>query len=114
MKKKTIATVEIGSGNVFKDLGFPHPEEMQAKAALASELLSIIQKHKWKQTEAAEALGLPQSKVSLLTRGQLSGFSIERLMRLLNKLNRDINIVVRDRVRSRQQIGHISVSHAAA
>jgi hypothetical protein len=42
-------------------------------------------------------LGLNQPKVSNLLRGRLSGFSTDRLLRLLNALGRDIEIVIIER-----------------
>lgn len=102
-----------GSGNVYKDLGFNNAEEMQAKAQLASSILSIIEKKKWTQKEAAEILGITQPKISLLSRGQFSGFSMEKLIKLLNKLNQDIEIVIRKKPFSLRHTGHISVVHSA-
>jgi predicted XRE-type DNA-binding protein len=102
---------QLGSGNVYEDLGFPNAEEMQAKAALASSILSIIEKKKWTQQEAAEILRISQSKVSLLSRGQFSGFSMEKLIKLLNKLNQDVEIVIKDKQFSTRHTGHINVVH---
>lgn len=101
-----------GSGNVYKDLGFKNADEMQTKAALASSILSIIEKKNWTQTEAAKILGITQPKVSLLYRGQFSGFSIEKLIRLLNKLNQDIEIIIKEKPFSSKHVGHVSVIHA--
>jgi predicted XRE-type DNA-binding protein len=103
---------ERGSTNVFADLGFKNPEKMQAKAALASRIISIIENNGWTQEEAAEELGIKQPKVSLLYRGQLSGFSLEKLMSLLNRLNLDIDIVIKKRATSRNKkynTGHVHV-----
>jgi phage-related protein len=51
------------------------------------------------QSQAAAVLGIDQPKVSALTQGKLSGFSIERLMRFLLVLGRDIEITVKGRSR---------------
>lgn len=80
------------SGNVFADLGVPNPEEYKLKSRLASRIHSAIDEAGWTQTEAAEHLGLKQADVSKLTRGRLDGFSVERLLRLLSKLDFDIQI----------------------
>ena len=88
---------EVGSGNVFKDLGLPNPEERLAKARLASIIYDIIEERGLTQVEAAKILGINQSKVSALVNGRLKGFSIERLFSFLRKLDRDIEIVVRER-----------------
>ncbi len=97
------------SGNVYKDLDLPNPERMQAKAVLASRLLTLIEDKKWTQVQAAEKLDITQPKISLLARGQLSGFSLEKLIHLLNKLNQDIEIVIRHRPLSSKRIGHVNV-----
>ncbi|HSW69398.1 MAG TPA: helix-turn-helix transcriptional regulator [Gammaproteobacteria bacterium] len=103
---------ERGSTNVFKDLGFKNAEEMQAKAVLASRIITIIEQEKWSQQEAADKLGLKQPKISLLCRGQLSGFSLGKLISLLNKLNQDIEIIIKKRSISKNKkynIGHVQV-----
>lgn len=105
--------VHRGSGNVYKDLGLPNAEEMQAKAMLVSSILSVIEKKKWTQKEAAQILGLTQPKISLLQRGQFSGSSMEKLIILLNRLNQDIEIVIKEKPFSSRYKGHISVTHAA-
>lgn len=82
------------SGNVFSDLGFEDAEERLAKARLASRINDIIEDRNLTQTEAAKILGINQPKVSALMHGQLSGFSMERLIGFLNKLDQDVQIVV--------------------
>ena len=49
---------------------------------------------------AAAILGIDQPTVSALKQGKLSGFSIERLMRLLLRLGRDVEITVKSRSRA--------------
>jgi predicted XRE-type DNA-binding protein len=83
------------SGNIFADLNLPEPEELLAKAALGLQIRDAIVERGWTQVQAAAALGIPQPKVSALMGARLSGFSIERLLRLLLRLDRDIEIVVR-------------------
>jgi len=87
--------VTKSSGNVFADLGVRSPAQARAKAELARRISEIISEQELTQEEAADILGIDQPKVSALTRGQLSGFSTERLFKFLNNLDRDIEIVVR-------------------
>lgn len=102
-----------GSGNVYKDLGFPDAEELQAKAFLASRIMSIIKKKKWTQKKAAEKLGITQPKISLLSRGRFSGFSIGKLINMLNMLHQDIEIIIKKEPSSkRQRLGHVVVTYA--
>jgi len=84
-----------GSGNIFADLNLPEPEELLAKAALGYQIREAIVERGWTQVQAAAALGIAQPKVSALMAARLSGFSIERLLRLLLRLDRDIEIAVR-------------------
>lgn len=87
--------VEPSSGNVFADLGFPNPEEALLKAELAGRILRCVQERKLTQVRVAALLGIDQPKVSLLLRGRLSGFSTERLLRFVNALGQDVEIVIR-------------------
>lgn len=86
---------EVGSGNVFADLGYPRPEEALAKAELAHKISKIIERRRLTQAEAAEILDVDQPKVSALRRGKLSGFSLDRLVRFLILLGSDVQIVVK-------------------
>ena len=97
----TKADHTVGSGNVFADLGLPNAEEMLAKAELAQKITSVIARRRLTQAEAAKLLGVNQPKVSALKRGRLSGFSLERLVRFLILLGRDVEIVVKERRRPR-------------
>ena len=45
--------IENSSGNVYEDLGFENPEEMQIKARLVAKIQQIISDRGWKQQEAA-------------------------------------------------------------
>ncbi len=91
--------VTVGSGNVFKDLGLKNPEELLAKAKLAARIVQILEEGKLSQMQAAKVLGVDQPKVSLIYHGRLDDFSVERLMRLLTALHRDIRIVIGDKPR---------------
>ena len=97
--------IEEGSDNVFADVGLPNPEEALVKAKLSIAIEQIIQERNLTQAEAARVLGIDQPKVSALIRGRLKGFSVERLFRFLNKLDRDVEIVIRPR----ESMGHIDV-----
>lgn len=102
MTKRGNATVTEGSGNVFEDLGLPGADELLAKARLASAISDIISGRHLTKAAAADLLGTTQPKVSNLVNGRLEGFSLERLARFLNTLDRDVEIVVKRRPRSRQ------------
>lgn len=100
---RTDATEEIvrGTGNVFADLGYPDAEERQTKLRLARALNQLLKRRHLTQA-AAELLGINQPKVSALMNYKLDGFSVERLMTFLTALDRDIEIVMRNKPQSRK------------
>ncbi len=83
---------EVSSGNVFKDFGYANAEEAQAKWDLAFLIRSIMKEKNLTQRKAAILMGIDQPKVSKITRGILSEFTLERLMRYLVCLGYDIEI----------------------
>ena len=89
------------SGNVFADLNLPQADDLLAKAELTSKIIAEIQRRRMTQAQAAEILRIDQPKISALKQGKLSGFSVERLMRFLLLLGRDIEFAVMDKPRSR-------------
>ena len=89
------------SGNVFADLGLPKPDDLLAKAELTAKIIEEIQQRRLTQSQAASILGIDQPKVSALKQGHLSSFSIERLMRFLVLLGRDVEITVKQRRKPR-------------
>ena len=86
---------KAGSGNVFADLGLPDADAHLLKAGLDARIDTIIRRRGLAQTEAARLLGLSQPDVSRLLRGDFREYSLERLLRLLTTLGRDVDIVIR-------------------
>jgi len=91
------------SGNVFQDLGYPDPEEHLLKAKFAMVISKVIAEKNLTQIETAKLLGIDQPKISRLCRGQLSGFSIDKLITFLILLNQDIEVNIKPHSRS---VGH--------
>ncbi|RYG65416.1 XRE family transcriptional regulator [bacterium] len=87
-----VETTILSSGNPFRDLGLSNPEERLFKSNLALEVRRLIKERDLTQQEIAEILGIDQPKVSRLLRGQLSGFSVEKLFLMLNKLGRKVEV----------------------
>jgi len=100
-KKSKESGIVRGSGNVFADLGFADAEERQTKLRLAYELNELLAERDLTQQQAGRLLRLSQPKVSALGHYKLEGFSVERLMTLLTALDRDIDIVIRKKPKSR-------------
>ena len=110
------SVVEMGTGNVFSDLGLPQPDERQLRVKLAMRLNDLLQAEGLNQASAAKLLGIAQPHVSELKNYKLSRFSSERLMHYITMLNRDVEIFIRPRVNPTRQsgkAGQVSVWAAA-
>lgn len=110
-RKAHEVAVEIGTGNVYADLGYPDADAMRIKAQLVTKIAEIIGRKGITQTQAAKLLEMSQPKLSNLLRGQFRGFSERRLMDCLTKLGRDVQIVVKAAPRSRAS-GRLSIVFA--
>lgn len=97
---------ENSTGNVFADIGLPHPEQELLKAKLTLQIYRLIEKRGVTQTEAGKILGIKQPHVSALMRNRSGAFSVERLMDFLNALGQDVEIIVRP---ARKPHGEVSV-----
>ena len=89
--------IEMGSGNVFADLGLPDPGERQLRVQLAVCLNDLLQTEGLTQAAAAKRLGIAQPHVSELKHYKLRRFSSERLLHYITLLNRDVEIFIRPR-----------------
>jgi predicted XRE-type DNA-binding protein len=97
---------ERSSGNVFSDLGLPHPEQELLKARLTLQIYRLIKARGLKQADAGKILGIRQPHVSALMRNRSGSFSVERLMEFLTALGQDVEITVRP---TRKERGEMSV-----
>jgi len=110
MKKNN--QVQLGSGNVFADLELEAAEALSVQAGLARLIYLRIEELGMTQAAAGERLGLKQPDVSKLMGGRHSGFSTERLLRILNSLGQDVQIVVKARPAGARGEGRTSVKAA--
>ena len=91
-----MSRVEVtkSSGNVFADLGFP-PDEvavLSLRAELMAALRKLIAAKGWTQAQAAEELGVTQSRVSDLVRGKHEKFSLDMLVTLATRAGRTVKM----------------------
>ena len=88
-------THEIGSANVFADIGVPNADEHLVQAQLVYKIDTLMKERSLKQVDAADLFGVKQPDVSKMLRGDFRQFSVERLLRFLVALGQDVEIVVR-------------------
>jgi predicted XRE-type DNA-binding protein len=94
MENNQTTEVEIGSGNIFADLGLDDAEELYTRSALGIQVMKTIRQNGLSQKEASKLLGLKQPEVSAIMRAKFSRFSQERLIGFLNKLEQKVTIQV--------------------
>ena len=94
MIQRDEVTIKEGSTNVYADLGYADAAERQRKSQLAGEIARAIKARRLTQAGADALLGIDQSKISRITRGQFRGVSEAKLLELVTKLGHDVKIVV--------------------
>ena len=93
MKKEKFKVTD-SCGNVFIDLGFS-PEEatiLAMRSRLMGELRIKIRDMGWTQAEAAQVLGVSQSRVSDLIRGKFEKFSLDMLITLATRAVKKVEL----------------------
>ena len=101
---------QIGSQNIFADIGIPNAEEHLIKAQLVFKIDTLIQELSLTQIQAAKILGVKQPDVSKMLNGDFKQFSVERLMRFLVSLGQDVDIVVKPHVASLKEPAMLRVA----
>jgi predicted XRE-type DNA-binding protein len=112
-KKTETEKVDVGSGDVLVDLGFPDADERRLRVQLAMRLNELVAARRLTQAGAAKLFGIPQPHISELKHYKLSRFSSERLLRFVTLLDRDVEIVIRPKAKG-HAAGVVSVSIAKA
>ena len=85
-----------GSENVFRDLGLPEPETKLIKADLAAEIIRILDERGLSVRDAAKVVGVNYSDISRIRNADLRRFTIDRLVTVLHRLDRRVEVRVVD------------------
>lgn len=109
--KANDARITESSRNIFGDLGLPNPEERLLKSDLAIHIDQLIKDKGLTQQQAAQMAGVSQPQLSNIMRGRLSGYSVEKLLRIINCLGRrvEVRISARD-VKPERAVTAVSVA----
>ena len=84
-----------GSGNVFCDLGDPEADLKHAKAVLAARIILTLDERGISVRKAATMTGFAAADFSRVRNADLGRFTLDRLMRMIAKLDDDTRITVR-------------------
>jgi len=87
--------IEVGSGNIFADLGLADAGAHFLKAQIVSEIYRLAGERKLTQAQVGKRVGISQPEVSRMFKGHFREYSIERLMEFLTAFDRDVEIVVK-------------------
>ena len=105
--------VEVGSGNMFADLGLPDADDMLLKSTIVIELRRLIKQRKLTQTAAAKLIDVSQADLSKILRGHFRGYSEAKLMRMLTAFGQDVEITTRPHRKAGEAGRIIFIPHAA-
>ena len=93
MTPKKLQTVR-GSGNIFRDLRSPDADVQQLKALLAAEIVSGLNDNDLSVRRASEVTGVAAADFSRIRNANLGRFTIDRLMTILGRLGRNVDVAV--------------------
>jgi len=86
-----------GSGNVFRDLGRPAADIEQLKALLAAEIIKAINRDDLTVRAAHARTGFAAADFSRIRNADLTRFTADRLMSILNQLGSRVEVKIRVR-----------------
>ena len=86
-----------GSGNVFRDLGFPEGEaqNLLLRTDLMIKIEQLIKKSGLIQSEAAKVLGITQLRINDLLKGRIEKFSLDALVNMVARAGMEVKMTVK-------------------
>jgi predicted XRE-type DNA-binding protein len=94
------------SGSVFDDLDVHLDPKDELKVAIAYQICKLINDKGLTQQQAAKILKTDQAKISAVTRGRLTGFSVDRLLNFVTALGYDVDVSLKP---SKEPQGKVTV-----
>src|SRR5581483_5041188 len=93
MKTEKIDVVH-GSGNVFRDLGHPNADVEQLKSLLAAKIIKLLDRKALTVRAAHAETGIAAADFSRIRNVDLSRFTIDRLLTIINRLGAQVDVLV--------------------
>ena len=81
--------IENSSGNVYADIGVANPEQMLRKARIVAQINHVIARSEGRITWAASIIGLSETQLKEVLRGQFQDYREADLIEYLEKLHQD-------------------------
>lgn len=92
-----------GSGNVFRDFGYPDADIRQAKALMGAQIIKILDEEGLSTRQAEAQTGVSHSEFSRIRQARFSRFTIDRLMSILGKLGQKVEFSLTMQPRAKQE-----------
>lgn len=86
-----------GSGNVYRDLGKDNADLRQFKALLAAEIIKQLDQKKLSVRQAHARTGIAAADFSRIRNADLSRFTADRLIGIVNRLGARVEVAVQVR-----------------
>jgi predicted XRE-type DNA-binding protein len=83
-----------GTGNVFRDFGVQNADAEQLRAILAAQIICALDERHLTVRQAESLTGIAAADFSRIRRARLDRFTIDRLMTILSRLDRKIEVTV--------------------
>src|ERR1035437_3428491 len=84
-----------GGGNVFRDLGHADPDVEQLKAIFAAEIIKMLDRKKLTVRAAHAQTGIAAADFSRIRNADLSRFTLDRLLSIINRLGSRVEVRVK-------------------
>jgi predicted XRE-type DNA-binding protein len=98
MKKSDLELVR-GSGNVYRDFGRPNAGLEQARAITAAKIIHVLDERKLSTRDAEKLTGVSYSEFSRIRNTRLGRFTLDRMIGILGKLDKNVEVSVTFRAR---------------
>jgi predicted XRE-type DNA-binding protein len=92
-----------GSGNVFRDFGYPDADVRQAKALLAAQVIKVLDAEKLSTRQAEAKTGVAHSEFVRIRNVNLARFTIDRLVTILGRLGQEVEFTFTVHPRTRRE-----------
>jgi predicted XRE-type DNA-binding protein len=100
MKKGDLELVR-GSGNVYRDFGRPNASLAQARAIVAARIIRVLEERELSARDAEKLTGVSYSEFSRIRNARLSRFTLDRMIAILGKLDKGLEVSITFKARKR-------------
>lgn len=94
MKPEPLEVIH-GSGNLYRDFGYPDADALQLRDVLAAEIIKSLDRKKLTVRQAQERTGIAAADFSRIRQCDLKRFTLDRLMGIVNKLGSRIEMTLK-------------------